>query len=143
MLAVRLVDLVVLAAPGGEPEQLPVRRAVTGSAKPCRINEGLREVDRMAVHAFPVSLQSAGYLPQNVRGQARNANPGQDQKARVTGDETDVALPRSSRCRVAAAQVTWRGTPRQACDGTGLASGPNTSGARRRVAHKQGNDSAP
>ena len=52
--AVRLVGLVVFAAPGGEPEQLPVRRAVTGPAKTTGIDEGFREVNRVTVHPLPV-----------------------------------------------------------------------------------------
>src|ERR1035437_7133159 len=83
--AVRLVGLVVFAAPGSESEQLPVRRAVTGSAKTSGINEGFREVDWMSIHPFPVVGQGAGHLPQNVRRQVRNANPGQDQETRVIG----------------------------------------------------------
>ena len=121
--AIRLIGLVVFAAPGGEPEQLPVRRPVTGSAKTAGIDEGFREVNRMAVHPFPVVGQSAGHLPQNVRRQMRNLDPGQDQKARVIGDEADVAPPRfraPADVAVAAAQMTRRRTPRQAGDGTAL-----------------------
>ena len=52
--AVRLVGLVVFAAPGGETEQLPVRRAVTGPAKTSGIDESFREVNRVVVHPLPI-----------------------------------------------------------------------------------------
>jgi hypothetical protein len=42
------------AAPGGEPKQLPVRRAVTGSAKTSWIDDGFREVNRVAIHPVPI-----------------------------------------------------------------------------------------
>ena len=53
----------------------------------------------------------------------RNADPGQNQKARVVGDEADVAPPRfraPADIAVAAAQMARRRTPRQAGDRTAL-----------------------
>src|SRR5580692_7673273 len=56
----------------------------------------------------------------------RNANPGQNQKPSVIGDEADVAAPRfraPADVAVPAAQMTRRGTPRQARDRTALRPG--------------------
>ena len=41
--AVGFIGLIILAAPGSEPEQLPVGRAVTGPAKTAGIDESFRE----------------------------------------------------------------------------------------------------
>jgi|HubBroStandDraft_1064217.scaffolds.fasta_scaffold91430_3 hypothetical protein len=121
--AVWFVGVVVFAAPGSEPEQLPVSRAVAGAAKTLGIDERFCELHRMVVNPFPVVGQRAGHLSQNVRRQMRHAHPRQNQEARVIGDETDVAPPRfrvPADVAVAAAQMTRRRTPRQAREGTAL-----------------------
>lgn len=46
-----------------------------------RIDEGLGDVNRMAVQPFPVGGQRAGHFPENVRGQMWDPHPGQDQKS--------------------------------------------------------------
>src|ERR1700733_12709001 len=53
----------------------------------------------------------------------RHRDPGQNEKSSIVGDKTDVAPPRfraPADVAVPAAQMTWRGTPRQARDGTAL-----------------------
>jgi hypothetical protein len=93
------------------------------------IDEGFGEVNRMAVHPIPIVRQGARHLPQNVRRQMRNLNPGQNQKARVRSNETDVAAPffgTPSCISVPAAQVARRRTPRQARDRSALGA-PDTS----------------
>jgi hypothetical protein len=88
------VGLIILAAPGREPEQLPVGRPVTGSAETSGIKEGFRKVNRVAVHPPPIIGKHRGHTTGDVRRQMRDAHPGQNQKPRVRGDEADVAPPR-------------------------------------------------
>src|ERR1035438_7613432 len=80
---VRPVRLVVLAASRGAPQQHPVRRPVTGPAKPFRIHEGLQKIDRVPIDALPVLRQPLGDAAENVRGQVRHRHPGQNREATV------------------------------------------------------------
>src|SRR4051812_48848382 len=118
--------MIVFAAPCGMSQQDPVSGPITGSAKPAGIDEGFGEVNRMAVHPFPVAAQGAGHLPQKMRGQVRNPNPWQDQEPRVVGEEANVPPPRlrvPADVAVAAAQMPRSRTPRQTGDGTSLCPG--------------------
>ena len=75
----------------------------------------LREINRMTVLPLPILRQSADQPSQNMRGQVRDPNPRQDQKARVVSHQPNVAPTR----RWAPADVTvrlprWRGAELQA-----------------------------
>ena len=87
------------------------------------IDEGLREVDRMAVHPLPVSGQHGRHVARNVRSQMRNPDPRQNEEARVVSNEANIAPARlgaPSRITVAAAQMTRGRTPCHAGDGAAL-----------------------
>src|SRR5580704_12251619 len=110
----------MLASARRPAHQHPVGRAVAGPEKTTGIDEGLGEVDRMAVHPLPVPGQRARYAAQYMRSQMRNFDPGQNQEARVVSYEADVAPPRfgaPSYITVAAAQMTRGRTPCHAGDG--------------------------
>ena len=64
--------------------------------------------------------------PRMCDARCGTADPGQNQKARVVGDEADVAPPRfraPADVAVAAAQMARRRTPCQAGDGAALRPG--------------------
>ena len=88
------VGLVIFAAASSVPEQYPVGRTITSPTKARGIDEGLRKVNRVAVHAFPIIGKSRRHTSQNVRRQMENPDPGQNQKARIVGNEADIAPPR-------------------------------------------------
>ena len=121
--AVRPAGLIVLTPARGSPQQHPVGGPVTRAAKTFRIDEGLQKIDRVPIGTFPVWRQPASHAAEDVRGQVRRRHPGQNQKARVIGEETDVAPPRFAApadVAVAAPQMTRRRTPRQARQWTPL-----------------------
>src|ERR1700733_392442 len=87
------------------------------------IDEGLGEVDRMAVHPLPVCGQRARYAAQYVRRQMPTFDPRQTQEARVVSNESNVTPARfgaPSYITVAAAQMTRGRTPCHAGDGASL-----------------------
>src|SRR5919202_2024605 len=117
------MSLIVLSAPSGPSQNNPVRRAVASAAKALGVDKGLHKPDRVPVHLFPVTRQRCRHAAENVRGQMRHLNPGQNQKARVISDETNVALAgflAPADVAVAAPQMARRRTPGQAGDGTSL-----------------------
>src|SRR3979490_1794915 len=100
-----------LAAAGRLPHQNPVGRAITGAAKATGIDEGFREVNRMAVEPVPVPGQRACDKAKNVRRQMWKPYPRQDEKAGVVSDEANVAPPSRGTpayITIAAAQMARR-----------------------------------
>jgi hypothetical protein len=75
-----------------DAQELPVRRAVASSAKTSWVDKGFREVNRMAVHPFPVAGQCAGYLPQQVRRQPRTAVLDNTHPENATNASSECAL---------------------------------------------------
>src|SRR4029077_19178014 len=61
---IRLVSVIVFAAPRGQPQKLPVGGPITDAAKTTGVDEGLCEIYRMAVHPFPVVGKLAGHFAQ-------------------------------------------------------------------------------
>src|SRR5205085_5596874 len=112
--AVRYVAVGGFATARSPAHQYPVGSAVAGSAKTAGIDEGLGEVDRMAVHPLPVCGQRARYAAQYVRSQMRHFDPRQNQEARVVGIEAEVGRARfgaPSYIKLAAAQMTRGRSP--------------------------------
>ncbi len=76
----------VLAAPSlGLADADPVGGAVAGALEAGAVDEGLDQMDWMAVLGQPVGREAAGYAREQVRGQMRDANPGEDEEAGVVG----------------------------------------------------------
>ena len=101
------------------PIHLPVGRAITGPAKARGIDERLQPMNRMCVEPLPLLRNKLGHATQNVRGQVLDLNPGQNQKARVVGQQVHVALARflaPAEVTVAHLQVARRALPSQARD---------------------------
>src|SRR5512141_1292322 len=114
---------VVLATSGSAPQQHPVRSSITGAAKALGIDEGFSEPDRVSVHPLPVAREHCRHAAENMRGQVWHLDPGQNQKARVICNETDVAFARllaPTDVTIAASEMTRGGTPRHAGDGPPL-----------------------
>jgi hypothetical protein len=113
--AVGAVGLVVLAAARSVPEQHPVGSAITRPTKASGIDEGLCKVNWVAIRAFPVVGKSRYHAAENVRGQIGTADPGQNQKTSIVGDEANVVPPRfrtPADVAIPAAEVARRRTPR-------------------------------
>src|SRR5690242_6536822 len=115
--SVRPARLVILAAAGGEPEHLPVRRPVAGSAESLRIHEGLQKIDRVTVHGFPVRRYPCCHAAENMRRQVFYPHPRQDQESCVVSEEANVlpaCLTAPADVEITTAYVTRRRRPRQA-----------------------------
>src|SRR5664280_725118 len=77
-----------LARPAGSlTHPNPVGRLVTRTPESVRLHEGFQQVNGVVVALLPVGSDAPGNLRQNMAGQMLNANPGQDQKTAVVGDE--------------------------------------------------------
>ena len=85
---------VVAATPLGGAEGHPVGRPVAGSPEAAAIHEGFQRINRMAILALPVGANLSADRPEQVAGQVRHRDPGQDQKARVVGQAREVVFPR-------------------------------------------------
>src|SRR5260370_9421437 len=112
----RAVRPIVFAAPRGLPQPQPVRRPIAGPAESFRIDEGFQKIDRMPVDALPILRDLAGHATEDMRCQVRYSDPGQNQKARVVGEKTNVAPPRLAAPAddaVPTRQGPRRRTPRQ------------------------------
>jgi len=85
------------------------------------IDEGLEEVDGVAVDLVPVGGDASGHAPQDMGSQVGNGvGPGKDEKAGVVGDEVEMGPANRGGPAdeaIAGPQVTRRGTERQAGDG--------------------------
>jgi ATP-dependent exoDNAse (exonuclease V) alpha subunit len=92
--AVRHIAVGLLAAARCFAQQHPVGCAVTGSAESFRIDERFQEVNRMAVRLLPIVGDPRRHAAENMRCQMLDAYPRENQKARVVGEESDVASPR-------------------------------------------------
>src|SRR5664279_1100518 len=111
---VRPMRLIVFAATCGSSQHHPVRRPITGPAESFRVDEGFQKIDRVPVDALPILRDLPGHAAEDVRCQVRDSNPRQNQKARVVGEEADVAPPclaAPADEAVPARQVPWRRTP--------------------------------
>src|ERR1017187_4977708 len=119
---VRPMRLVVFTAPRGSSQHYPVRRPITGPAESFRVDEGFQKIDRVPVDAFPILRDLPGHAAQDVRSQVRDSDPWQNQKARVVGEEADVAPPSlavPADEAVPARQVPRRRTPARQATGRG------------------------
>src|ERR1035441_5889879 len=90
---VRPMRLIVFAAPRGSSQHLPVRRPITGPAESFRVDEGFQKIDRVPVDPLPILRDLAAHAAEDVGSQVRDSDPRQNQKARVVGEESDVAPP--------------------------------------------------
>ena len=104
-------------APGGLAQVDPVGRPVACALEALAIHEGLQVMDRVTVELLPVGADPAGDAAQDMAGQMRNLDPGQDEEARVICQEMEM-LPAHRRRPadepVARSHVPRSGTPCQA-----------------------------
>src|ERR1035441_2952422 len=113
---VRSLVRAVLAPPRRAPHHHPVRRPIAGAAVAFGIDEGLEKIDGVPVDAFPVRRDSSRHLTENVRRQMRDADPRQNEIARIVGKKTVFGAPRlrtPADKAIAGPQMTWRRRPGQ------------------------------
>src|SRR5664279_1667141 len=106
---VRYVTVGLFAASRRLAKQHPVGRAVASSAESLRVHERLKKINRMPVHALPISGDAPRHAAQDMRCQVLDPDPRQDQEPGVVSDEADIATSRfraPADVAVAATQVT-------------------------------------
>ena len=81
---------IVLAATGGQAQFLPVGRPVAGAGIALGIDEGLQIMHRMAIERLPVGGNPPRGSAEEMRGEMRDAHPGQDEEAALVGDLVHV-----------------------------------------------------
>jgi len=80
----RSVHLVVAVTPtlagpaGGLAHVNPIGGLVAGAGKPVRLDKALQPIQAMMITVLPIGLDALPNLSQNVVGQLRNLDPGQD-----------------------------------------------------------------
>jgi hypothetical protein len=76
----------------GKPHVNPVGCLVAGALKTLAVDKGLQKEDRMVVYFLPVSGEEPGHAAQDMGGQIRNLNPGQDEEAGILGNKMKVSI---------------------------------------------------
>ena len=71
----------------------PVRSAVAGALETGTVDEGLDQVDGVAILGLPIGREAAGKTCEHVRGQMWNANPGEYKEADVVGNPRKALGP--------------------------------------------------
>lgn len=107
---------VVTAAPLRLSDANPIGSPVADAAKPFLIDEGFEHIEGMSVLARPVVANASGDGSENVTGQMRNTDPGQNEKSHIVRDEWKSLLPRSripADPLIAASDLPRRGTEEQ------------------------------
>jgi hypothetical protein len=82
----------------------------------------------MAVLGLPIGIEATDHQAQNVTGQMLHAHPRRNQKARIVGQQVDVALARMvkfprtcippGRCRTLPVSTLWHPKALSMTDGT-------------------------
>src|SRR3989337_2240245 len=85
--AVRLAGLIILPPARGLTNSEPVGRPVAGAVKTLLIDKSFKIIERVMVDSLPILGQYLYHLPQDVRGQAGNLYPRQDEKPGVYGNQ--------------------------------------------------------
>ena len=70
----------------------PARGPVAGSTEAAAFDKGFEQLHPMAVALDPELGNASAHLPEQMAGQMRHPDPGQDQKAGVVGEQRQVAL---------------------------------------------------
>jgi len=86
-------EAVLAAAALGLSHPLPVGGSVAGAPESVAVHERFHQVNRVAVFGPPVRAQLAEDHPENVAGQMRDHDPGENEKPGIVGQEAEVALP--------------------------------------------------
>ena len=87
-----MVTVIAGTAPGLTGED-PVCRPVTDAPEQGAVDKGFEQIDGMSILLFPVSADAAGNPGEDMTGQMGNPDPGQDEKAHVVRQVTQVAFP--------------------------------------------------
>src|SRR5882724_7134616 len=87
------VALTLASSSGGLAYFDPVGRLVAGAAEPVLLDEGLQQMNGMAVASLPVLINPPGNLCKEMTGQERNDHGGQDEEATVVGDKGQALRP--------------------------------------------------
>jgi hypothetical protein len=83
---------IVAAPPGGLPHMNPIGGLIAGSAKAVRLYISLKEINLMAIFAFPITGDLPTNATQNVTGKTFYLNPRQNQISHVIGHKVDIEL---------------------------------------------------
>ena len=84
------VSLIVFTPAGGIADVDPSGGLVAGSLEPLAIDEGFGEINRMMVYRIPMIGQHPAHLPQNMRCQVLDANPGENEESAIIHDEMKI-----------------------------------------------------
>jgi hypothetical protein len=85
---------VIAAAPRALTDPLPVGGPIADTAIATAIDEGLQAMERVAILRRPIGLDALRDAREEMTGQVRNPDPGQDEKAGVVCHVGQVALAR-------------------------------------------------
>ena len=87
-----MVTVIAGAALGLTGED-PVCRPVTDAPEQGAVDKSFKHIDGMSILFFPVFADAMGYPGEDMTGQMGNPDPGQDEKAHVVRQVTQVAFP--------------------------------------------------
>jgi len=90
---IRPMPLICLATSCGTPQKQPVGGSIPCSIKTLWIDKALEVVQPVGIGLLPVATQPLGHTSQQMRGQMRDFDPRQHQKAPVVGNGVDVFRP--------------------------------------------------
>src|SRR5208283_3363629 len=71
----------------------PVGGLVATAGEAAHLDEGLQQIEGMAIFALPVAADTPGDAAQQMAGQMRYPHPGGDQKASVVGNQMQALTP--------------------------------------------------
>ena len=92
---VRLAGLIIFPSACSPTNSEPVGRPVAGAMKTLPIDKSFQIIKRMMIKSLPILGQMLYHSPQDVRGQAGNPHPRQDEKPSVAGNQGQVLLSHS------------------------------------------------
>ena len=96
---------VIAAAPRALADQLPVGGPIAHTAIAAAIDEGLQAIEGVAILRHPIGLDAPRDPRQEMTGQVRNLDPGQDEKSGVVRHIGQVALTHRRRQPIQASRA--------------------------------------
>ncbi len=88
--------MAIAAAPFGLIDVNPVGCLIADASESFPFDKGFQEIKGMVVFLYPVQTDVSGDPSQDVAGQVRNSDPGQNQKSHVIGQQVEIFLSRLS-----------------------------------------------
>lgn len=104
-LGARTVGPILTAAALGPTDPHPVGRLITRAGEAVGLHERFQQINRMAVLARPIDVQTANDPAQHMTAQMRHARPGPNQEASVVGEQMQMTrAPRGVPAEIAVAR---------------------------------------